>query len=338
MIYILYFVCRNAGLVCSHSEERRVTGEQDLTTTAPDTDTDNDLDLTANLFPDPSDFPPSSPTFSFPPLPPSPDLEETETLTSSTIIKTAIEVLPTKLETKKKEKEPKSALKNKDQEQKKEKSILKEPRKDKEEITEKKKFKNDFEPKIRSEKKEKYQVLAEKKVKQTNLEKKRQKKELHHQLKVPQVQLQVSSEREIVDSIVVIKTKQEKKEEKLARKTKRRKEKKEAEQHQHQHQHQQEEEECSGCQEEKIRRRRERELVRSDELGNSKHQTLPSPVQSGSAKCISILFHFIKLIHQRYKNPAEMFYCVSSHLRAGGRGGGAQEVCRAGAGQEVSGG
>ena len=77
--------------------------EPDLTTTAPDTDTDNDL--TSNLFPDPSDFPPSSPTFSFPPLPPSPDLDETETITSSTIIKTAIEVLPTKLETNKKEKE-----------------------------------------------------------------------------------------------------------------------------------------------------------------------------------------------------------------------------------------
>ena len=256
---------------------RPLTVEPDLTTTAPDTDTDNDLDLTANLFPDPSDFPPSSPTFSFPPLPPSPDLDETETITSSTIIKTAIEVLPTNLETKKKE--PKSALKNKDQEQKKEKSILKEPRK--EEITEKKKIKNDFEPKIKSEKKDKYQVLAEKKVKPTNSEKKRPKKEPHQQLKVPQVQLQVSSEREIVDSIVVIKNKQEKKEEKLARKSKRRKEKKEAGGGGGGCQEQQ----CRGCQEEKIRRRRERELVRSDELGNIKHQTvLPSPAQSCPAQ------------------------------------------------------
>lgn len=39
--------------------------------------------------------------------------------------------------------------------------------------------------------------------------------------------MQVSSEREIVDSIVVIKTKAEKKEEKLARKSKRKKEKRE---------------------------------------------------------------------------------------------------------------
>ena len=94
--------------------------------TTLESDTDNDLDL----FPDPSDFlPSSSPTFSFPPLPPTPpELDETETITSSTIIKTAIEVLPTKLEAKKKE--IKSSLKNKDQDSNKEKSALKDQRKD----------------------------------------------------------------------------------------------------------------------------------------------------------------------------------------------------------------
>ena len=93
----------------------------------------------------------------------------------------------------------------------------------------------------------------------------------NHHLKVPQVQLQVSSEREIVDSIVVIKNKQEKKEEKLARKSKRRKEKKEAVTTEYDHQKEQQEEEhvvnCRECQEDRVRRRREREMRRSDELG-----------------------------------------------------------------------
>ena len=228
-----------------------------------DTDTDNDLDLTSNLFPDPDDFlPSSSPTFSFPPLPPTPpELDETETITSSTMVKTAIEVLPSKLEERKKDKEIKSALKNKDYDMKKEKSIPKDQRK------EERKCKNE----IKSEKKDKYHVIAERKVKQTNVEKKRHKKETNQQLKVPQVQLQVSSEREIVDSIVVIKNKQEKKEEKLARKSKRRKEKKEVVITEQQQERQEKQAvNCSECQEERVRRRREREMRRSDELGNQK--------------------------------------------------------------------
>ena len=228
-----------------------------------DTDTDNDLDLTSNLFPDPEDFlPSSSPTFSFPPLPPTPpELDETETITSSTMVKTAIEVLPSKLEERKKDKEIKSALKNKDYDMKKEKSIPKDQRK------EERKCKNE----IKSEKKDKYHVIAERKVKQTNVEKKRHKKETNQQLKVPQVQLQVSSEREIVDSIVVIKNKQEKKEEKLARKSKRRKEKKEVVITEQQQERQEKQAvNCSECQEERVRRRREREMRRSDELGNQK--------------------------------------------------------------------
>ena len=46
------------------------------------TDDDND----DHLFPDPSEFFPQSPDFSFPPLPPTPpEMDETETITSSTI-------------------------------------------------------------------------------------------------------------------------------------------------------------------------------------------------------------------------------------------------------------
>ena len=274
-----WIVFRHASLV-TEDQARPVTEHKDVQTveleqsTAWDTDTDteDDIHLTSNLsnlFPDPNDFiPSSSPTFSFPPLPPTPpELDETETITSSTIIKTAIEVLPGKLEAKKKDKEIKSALKNKDQETKKEKSILKDHRKDIEET----KCRNEIDSKMKSEKKDKYQVIAEKKVKQTNPEKKRHKKDTNHHLKVPQVQLQVSSEREIVDSIVVIKNKQEKKEEKLARKSKRRKEKKEAVTTEYDHQKEQQEEEhvvtCRECQEDRVRRRREREMRRSDELG-----------------------------------------------------------------------
>ena len=98
-------------------EEKPVMVSKEVQTLAPvfdhirdenhDTDDDNDED---NLFPDPADFLPLSPDFSFPPLPPTPpELDETETITSSTILKTAIEVLPAKLEEKSGESGRKSA-------------------------------------------------------------------------------------------------------------------------------------------------------------------------------------------------------------------------------------
>ena len=66
-------------------------------------ETDDENDANKIFFPDPADFQPHSPDFSFPPLPPTPpEMDETETITSSTILKTAIEVLPAKLDEKKK--------------------------------------------------------------------------------------------------------------------------------------------------------------------------------------------------------------------------------------------
>ena len=221
-----------------------------------ETDKDN---ITSNLFPDPAEFVPQSPDFSFPPLPPTPpELDETETITSSTILKTAIEVLPAKLNEKKKDSDKKETKKvaireNKTQE--------KESKK-KEENIEKgdtKKQKSE-----KSEKKERTSILVDKKNKHSNMEKKRHKKETFHHLKVPQVQLQVSSEREIVDSIVVIQNKEKKKEERLARKSKRRKEKREQE---YDHQHQQHLLDCNECQEDRVRKKREREMIRSDDIG-----------------------------------------------------------------------
>ena len=99
----------------SETIEKPVLVSKEVQTLAPvfdhikdeshDTDDDNDEN---NLFPDPAEFLPQSPDFSFPPLPPTPpELDETETITSSTILKTAIEVLPAKLEEKKKEAEKK---------------------------------------------------------------------------------------------------------------------------------------------------------------------------------------------------------------------------------------
>ena len=71
--------------------------EEDINIKQDETDTENEF----NLFPDTDDFLPQSPDFPFPPLPPTPpELDETETLTSSTVLKTAIEVLPADLKEK----------------------------------------------------------------------------------------------------------------------------------------------------------------------------------------------------------------------------------------------
>ena len=240
----------------SANEEKPVLVCKEVQTLAPvfdhvkednhDTDDDNDED---NLFPDPAEFLPQSPDFSFPPLPPTPpELDETETITSSTILKTAIEVLPSKLEEKKKEAEKKlieSKLKDEEDKQK----------------FENKKIKSD---KQKPEKKEKTSILVDRKNKHQNNEKKRNKKESFHHLKVPQVQLQVSSEREIVDSIMVIRNKAEKKEEKIARRSKRKKERRDQEFDQLHSQHLIN---CSECQEEKVKKKREREMIRSDDIG-----------------------------------------------------------------------
>ena len=208
-----------------------------------ETDDENDINV---FFPDPAEFLPQSPDFSFPPLPPTPpEMDETETITSSTILKTAIEVLPEKIEENKREKEKREAKLRMEEKAKLEKLEVKKDKLDKR----------------ATDKKEKPSILVDKRNKHANIEKKRHKKENFNHLKVPQVQLQVSSEREIVDSIVVIKNKAEKKEEKLNRKSKRKKERKE---HGVDHQHILD---CNDCQEERVRKRREREMIRSDDIG-----------------------------------------------------------------------
>ena len=211
------------------------------------------FDMMTDLFPDPSEFGPGSPDFMFPPLPPTPpELDETETITSSTILKTAIEVLPKQLEEKKKTSSKKD---NNSEVQKENPSVSKKSSKNSEDP--KKTAKAD---KQKSEKKSSI-LIDNRKSKSSNREGKRHKKEDFSHLKVPQVQLQVSSEREIVDSIVVIKNKAERKEEKLAsRKSKRKKEKKDQDDQQHLIN-------CKECQEERIRKRREREMIRSDDIG-----------------------------------------------------------------------
>ena len=231
-----------------------------------DTDDDNDEN---NLFPDPAEFLPQSPDFSFPPLPPTPpELDETETITSSTILKTAIEVLPAKLEEKKKEAEKK-------EKEKKIKETKVQDIEDKNKVgcekSDNKKLKSD---KQKLEKKEKLSILVDRKNKHQNVEKKRHKKESFHHLKVPQVQLQVSSEREIVDSIMVIRNKAEKKEEKLARRSKRKKEKRDQD-FDNSHQHLMN---CNECQEDKIKKKRERGMIRSDDIGqyNKTHLVVQS--------------------------------------------------------------
>ena len=223
-----------------------------------DTDDDNDGN---NLFPDPAEFLPQSPDFSFPPLPPTPpELDETETITSSTILKTAIEVLPAKLEEKKKEAEKKEKEKKL-----KESKVQENKNKVGFEKSDNKKLKSD---KQKPEKKEKTSILVDRKNKHQNIEKKRHKKESFHHLKVPQVQLQVSSEREIVDSIMVIRNKAEKKEEKLARRSKRKKEKRDQD---FDHSHSQHLMNCNECQEERVKKKREREMIRSDDIGKRKN-------------------------------------------------------------------
>ena len=79
-----------------------VIAVEETTNEAHQTEIVDSIDVNS-LFPDPEEFAPISPDFSFPPLPPTPpELDETETITSSTILKTAIEVLPKQLEDKKK--------------------------------------------------------------------------------------------------------------------------------------------------------------------------------------------------------------------------------------------
>lgn len=160
----------------------------------PPDDPEEEINL-FELFPDPAEFIPPSPTFTFPPLPPSPpEIDETETITSSTKL-TEIEVFKVKEE-------------------------IKEPeRRQKIEKTQK-----EAKPIKEHEKK---------KEKHSNKEKKKH-KNLNQHLKVPQIQItqQVSSEREIVDSISLTKNKLERKDDKhcknIPRKGKKRKEKRES--------------------------------------------------------------------------------------------------------------
>ena len=198
-----------------------------------------------DLFPDPNDFVPPSPTFTFPPLPPTPpDNEaETETLTESTG-RTEIEVSQYKPDliqfTQKKHKSEKVFQDTKKHSQ--------------------------------NECKTKSKQKAEKKKSKLSTS--------QHQLPVPTVQImqQGSSEREIMDSIALTKNKLERKEEKhssrsSSRKSKRKRERKEnmrpataepAETIRR------EKEFCEKCYEKKMRRRmekqeRERELVMRQE-------------------------------------------------------------------------
>ena len=226
--------------------------EDNINIKQDETDTENEF----NLFPDTDDFLPQSPDFPFPPLPPTPpELDETETLTSSTVLKTAIEVLPADLKEKgKKAKIINGILKD---------SQFKECEGNIEQESQKGNHKRKKVERQKNDKSEKTAFMVDKNAKHSSVIKNRHKKESFHHLKVPQVQLQVSSEREIVDSIVVIKNKAEKKEEKLARKSKRKKEKKdEALEQNNQHLLN-----CNNCQEERVRKKREREMTRSDDIG-----------------------------------------------------------------------
>ena len=233
-----------------------VIAVEETTNEAHQTEIVDSIDVNS-LFPDPEEFAPISPDFSFPPLPPTPpELDETETITSSTILKTAIEVLPKQLEDKKK-----SSKKDKKENAELQPGTAATTKKNskQEEI---KKTKTD---KPKSDKKT--SILVDKRNKTSNKEGKRHKKEDLSHLKVPQVQLQVSSEREIVDSIVVIKNKAERKEEKQAlRKSKRKKDKRDQVLEDQEHLLN-----CRECQEEKVRKRREREMIRSDGLGKNIH-------------------------------------------------------------------
>lgn len=106
-----------------------------------------------------------------------------------------------------------------------------------------------------------------------NSNEKKKLKNLKHQLKVPEVQItqQISSEREIVDSICLAKNKLEKKDEKhtktLSRKGKKRKEKKDSaiKIQTADHQREVEKEFCGKCHEKKMKRKREREQMRAEE-------------------------------------------------------------------------
>ena len=198
-----------------------------------------------DLFPDPADFVPPSPTFTFPPLPPTPpDQEEPETVTESTG-RTEIEVHQHKTDL----------------------NILNSKNMKQENV-----FQESITPLLpREGKKEKSR--GEKKKPKTP--------ESQHQLPVPTVQItqQGSSEREILDSIALTKTKLGKKEEKhsksSSRKNKRRKEKKEnarpAErslERSVERSAKPEKEFCEKCYEKKLRRkieREQREILRAEE-------------------------------------------------------------------------
>jgi len=207
----------------------------------PPGEQEEEIDL-QDLFPDPEEFCPPSPTFTFPPLPETPpEIDETETITSSTgtLLKTEIEVLQVKEVPPKPEKKHKIEVKQKEIKQKEIKPV-KEPEKkrDKHSSNEKKKLKN-----------------------------------LNQQLKVPQVQItqQISSEREIVDSICLTKSKLEKKDEKyvktLPRKGKKRKEKKESmSKVQNMDQYGEADKDfCGKCYQKKSKRKKERAQMRAEE-------------------------------------------------------------------------
>ena len=167
-------------------------------------------------------------------------MDETETITSSTgtLLKTEIEVLQVKEALVKPEKKHKMEMKQKEI------KSVKEPEK----------------------KKDKHSSNEKKKLKHIN-----------HQLKVPQVQItqQISSEREIVDSISLTKSKLERKDEKhlktMPRKSKKRKDKKESvckvqDIKKYSEQIDQYERKFYGkCYQKKSRRKRERAQIKSDE-------------------------------------------------------------------------
>ena len=201
-----------------------------------------------DLFPDPADFVPPSPTFTFPPLPPTPpDNEETETVTESTG-KTEIEVTQYKPD----------LIQFNEKKQKHHAPVFQQEH-----------VKKSSDNELRQKPK-------------TKLEKKKP-KVYQHQLPVPTVQImqQGSSEREIMDSIALAKTKLEKKEEKHPSRSSSRKNKRRKDRRDHSLPrpataepvsvtHRVEKEFCEKCYEKKMRRRMEKErdrelMMRSEE-------------------------------------------------------------------------
>ena len=200
------------------------------------------------LFPDPNDFVPPSPTFTFPPLPPTPpDNEpETETVTESTG-RTEIEVSQYKPD----------LIQFTQKKQHKSEKVFQE--------TKKHQSQNEYKAKSKQK--------GEKKKSRT------QQSTSQNQLPVPTVQImqQGSSEREIMDSIALTKNKLERKEEKHSSRSSSRKSKRKRERKENMRPStaepetiRREKEFCEKCYEKKMRRRmekeRERELaMRSEE-------------------------------------------------------------------------